>query len=68
MNFETRQSVYTNLRDYCYLSKPDATIEVCEWVNGEGWDISIGERTVSITHGELEAITVLTKIKHPSEK
>ena len=50
------------------MAKPDATIEVCEWVNGEGWDISIGERTVSITHGELEAINVLTKIKHPTEK
>lgn len=67
MNFETRQSVYTNLRDYCHLSKPDVTIEVCGWINGEGWDISIGERTISLTYGELEAITVLTKIKHPQE-
>jgi hypothetical protein len=67
MNFETRQSVYTNLRDYCHMAKPDVNIEVCGWINGEGWDISIDERIVSLTYGELDAINVLTKIKHPEK-
>ena len=68
MKFDKRSSVYTNLQQYCYHAKPDDTVEVCEWVNGEGWDISLGNKIISFTMGELEAINVLTKIKHPSEK
>ena len=34
-------------------------IEVCEWKNGEGYDIYINDRQYSFTHGELEAINYL---------
>ena len=34
-------------------------IEVCEWKNGEGYDISINDRQYSFTHGALEAINYL---------
>ena len=67
MKFQNRSSVYTNLRQYCHHAKSDAIIEVCEWANGEGWDISVGDRIVSLTMGELHAIEVLTKVAHPKE-
>jgi hypothetical protein len=49
------------------MAKPDAIVEVCEWINGEGWDISFDNKIISLTYGELEAINVLTKVKHPEE-
>jgi hypothetical protein len=67
MKFQQRQSVYTNLKQYCHMAKPDAIVEVCEWINGEGWDISFDNKIISLTYGELEAINVLTKVKHPEE-
>ena len=66
MKFHRRPSVYTNLKQYCYHAKADDVVEVSEWVNGEGWDINIGEnKMISLTHGELQAIEVLTKVVHP---
>lgn len=65
MKFDTRKTVYTELKNYCHLAKPDDTVEVCEWSNGEGFDISFSDRTLSLTYGELQAIEVLTKVKHP---
>jgi len=67
MKFQQRQSVYTNLRQYCHMAKADATVEVTEWSNGEGWDIAIDNKIISLTYGELGAINVLTKVKHPQE-
>lgn len=67
MKFHKRDSVYTNLKQYCHLAKSDEIIDVCEWVNGEGWDISIGNRQLMLTHGELEAINVLTKVAKPKK-
>lgn len=62
MKFYKRQAVMAELRDYCHLSKHEV-VEVCEWHNGEGWDISLGDRTIQLTCGELQAITVLCNIK-----
>lgn len=67
MNFTKRKSVYANLKDYCHLAKPHDIIEVCEWSNGEGFDVSIGEKQLALTYGELTALEVLTKIAHPKE-
>lgn len=36
-------------------------IEITEWHNGEGWDIAINERIISLTWGQLEAINYLIK-------
>ena len=33
---------------------------VTEWSNGEGWDITIGDRLFSLHSGELVAINYLT--------
>lgn len=62
MEIKNRKSVYDNLKIYDYLcNDEDKIIEVTEWTNGEGWDITIGERVISVTRGELDAINFLTK-------
>ena len=44
------------------MAKKDDFIEVCEWTNGEGFDISITDKKIiSLTRGELDAIDFLTK-------
>ena len=61
MEVYNRKSVMANLKDFDYLSKENDYIEVAQWNNGEGWDIFINERHVSLTYGQLEAINYLTK-------
>ena len=39
-------------------------ITVTEWANGEGWDISIGNRLFSLHYDELVAINYLTASLH----
>lgn len=56
-----RKSVMANLKDFDYLSKEHDYIEVTQWNNGEGWDIFINEKHISLTYGQLEAINYLTK-------
>jgi hypothetical protein len=67
MNFSTRRSVYADLNQYCHHAKSHDTIEVCEWTNGEGWDISIGTRQLMLTYGELQALLVLCNVPHPRD-
>ena len=67
MNFAQRRTVYTDLNNYCHMAKPHDTIEVCEWTNGEGWDVSIGTRNIQLTFGELDALLVLCNVSHPKE-
>jgi hypothetical protein len=59
----TRKATFTNLKPYCHFSKPDDFIEVTEWSNGEGYDVTIhnvdGVKNFSLTMGEFEALTVL---------
>lgn len=65
MKIEHRKTVYDDLEKYCYFAKEGDCIEVTNWTNGEGFDISLinskGTRYLSITHGELNAINYLTK-------
>lgn len=44
-----------------FMSKEDDFIEVTEWANGEGWDVTINDRVIPLTRGELDAIDYLTK-------
>lgn len=55
-----KKSVYEKLKTFDYLSKEDSFIEVTEWHNGEGWDIIIDDKVISLTHGQLAAINYLT--------
>ena len=55
-----RKSINDNLRKYDHLSKENSFIEITEWGNGEGWDITIDDRMMSLTWGQLDAIQYLT--------
>ena len=61
MEFNNRKSISDNLKKYDYLAKDDDFIEVIEWTNGEGYDITINDKIISLTSGQLEAINYLTK-------
>ena len=63
MKHYNRKAVTTDLTKYCHLAKDSEFIEVCQWYNGEGFDISIGDRVFILSWGELEAINVLAHIK-----
>ena len=56
-----RKSVNDNLQKYDYLAKDYEFIEVTEWRNREGWDISINDKIIQLTIGQLDAINYLTK-------
>lgn len=67
MKFAKRKTAYVDLRAYCHLAQPHEIMEVCEWTNGEGWDVAVGNRTFQLTHGELQALTVLCNVSHPRD-
>ena len=56
-----RKCIEADLGQFCYLQRPNAFIEVCEWNNGDGYDITINERVIQLTRGEVKAIKYLTK-------
>lgn len=60
-NVKDRKSIGARLNDFCYLNKPDSFIEVTEWSNGDGFDITINDKITSFTRGELDAIKTLVK-------
>ena len=55
------KAISDDLRKYDYLAKENDFIEVSEWNNGEGWNISINDNTFQLTMGQLDAINYLTK-------
>lgn len=62
MEFASRKSVHDDLKKYDYLSKDGECVEVTEWVNGEGIDVTIDRdstKLISLTYGELDAINYL---------
>lgn len=60
MDIVSRRSINDNLRKYDYLAKENSFIEVTEWCNGEGYDITIDDKVISLTIGQLDAIQHLT--------
>ena len=61
MEFNSRKSVNDKLKKYDYLAKDEDYIEVTEWTNGEGYDIAINDKIISLTEGQLNAIDYLVK-------
>lgn len=59
MEFTSRKSVTDDLNKYCIFAKDNDFIEVTEWSNGEGWDITINNKHIYLTDGELKAINHL---------
>lgn len=69
MKLENRKSVYENLKRFDCLAKEDSFIEVIEWTNGEGFDISIDDnKHLSLTYGEIDAINYLTMTLQYAER
>lgn len=63
MEFNNKKSVSDNLSKYDYTqTDKNSFIEITEWTNGEGYDITINDKSViSLTCGELDAINYLTQ-------
>ena len=67
MDLETysRRAIMAKLSKYCHFADEHSFIEITEWHNREGFDITINskrnEKNISLTDGELEAIKKLTK-------
>ena len=55
-----RKSISDDLHKYDYLAKEHSFIEITEWANGEGWDITVDDKVMSLTYGQLDAIKYLT--------
>lgn len=56
------KAVSANLNSFDWLAKEHDFIEVSEWHNGEGWDITINDKKFNLTEGELKAINYLTSL------
>lgn len=57
---ERLRSITTKTKTFDCIAKESDYISVTEWSNGEGWDISLNDKMISISRGELEAINFLT--------
>lgn len=62
MEKSKRKTVFEDLNKFSYLAKEHDYIEVTEWTNGEGWDINLNDKHISLTYGELNAINYLIKV------
>ena len=63
VNLYNRKSLMVELKDFDYLAKKNDFIEVTEWKNGEGYDISLSDnQVISITIGQFDAIKKLIKL------
>lgn len=49
-----------NLKKYTYSGKDSDYITLTEWSNGEGYDIDINGKLITLSDSELEAINYLT--------
>ena len=56
------KAVSVDLNVFDILAKHNDFIEVSEWHNGEGYDITINDKHFSLTDGELKAINHLVSI------
>ena len=61
MEFNNRKSISDELKKYDYLAKDNDFIEVIEWTNGEGYDITINDKIISLTRGQIDAINYLVR-------
>ena len=61
MEFNNRKSISDKLKKYDYIAKDNDFIEVIEWTNGEGYDIIINDKIISLTRGQIDAINYLVR-------
>jgi len=58
-----RKSRFTELRPYDIFAKEHDFMEVTEWHNQEGFDVTMNERVVSFTWGQWECLQALVNYK-----
>lgn len=58
-----RKAKMVELQKYCHLAKEHDYLEVCEWSNGEGFDVSSGNKMFQLSWGEFEAIQACVTYK-----
>ena len=65
MTIETykRKARFAELKPYDHFADTNDFMEVCEWHNGEGFDVTINNRVVSYTWGQWECLQVLVNYK-----
>lgn len=56
MEISKRKTISDKLVNYDYLAKEHDFIQVTEWSNGEGFDVTINEQIYSFTEGQINAI------------
>lgn len=65
MEFSRRPTAFSSLKEFCHMAGEQDFIEVTQWSNLEGYDITIsdkmGSKIFSVTDGELKAIKKLIK-------
>lgn len=59
----SRKAKFAELRPYDHTAKEHDFMEVCEWHNGEGFDVAIGDRAFQLTWGQWECLQVLVSYK-----
>jgi len=60
----SRTAIFDKLKNYCHLSEDHDYIEICEWHNGEGFDVEIDGNPgakFQLTWGQLDALNTLIK-------
>ena len=60
MKREQRNSVSAPMKAFDSSQEDSSFIEVTEWTNGEGWDIVIDNKHISLHYSELQAINFMT--------
>jgi hypothetical protein len=62
---DKRLSVFREVAEYSHISKDGDFIEVTRWINGEGYDVTIGTiwnyRQFTISEGEFKLLKFLIK-------
>ena len=65
IKFSKRNTAFGKLKPFCTYAKESDFIEVTQWSNLEGFDVTIsdnmGNRTFSLTDGEFTALKKLVK-------
>ena len=67
MDMYERKAKFTEIKPYCHTAKEHDFMEVTEWYNGEGFDVSMSSSsrnaTFSLTWGEWECLQALVAYK-----
>jgi len=58
-----RKAKFSELEPYDTSTDEDSFMEVCEWNNGEGFDVTINNRHFHLTWGQWECLQVLVNYK-----